>query len=161
MRPPRSGSRVGSGPSGGELRALYRAMIDDDAAWSQSARKFKTPDDFVVSALRAGGAGDPIDPRNLIRLLQGLGQPVFTPRSPAGFPDTAGDWATGDALRKRVQAAAQLAERVRETRTPYALAADVLGDTADGDLGAVLRRAGSPQEGFALLFSSPAFQWRV
>ena len=25
----------------------------------------------------------------------------------------------------------------------------------------VLRRAGSPQEGFALLFASPAFQWRV
>lgn len=147
--------------SGGELRALYRAMIDDDAAWSDDARKFKTPDDFVVSALRAGGIGERIEPRSLTRLLNGLGQPVFTPRSPAGFPDTAGDWATGDALRKRVQAAAQLAERVRDARTPYAVANDVLGEAADGDLGALLRRAGSPQEGFALLFSSPAFQWRV
>ncbi len=147
--------------SGGELRALYRAMIDDDAAWSDGARKFKTPDDFVVSALRAGGVGAQIEPRTLVRLLEGLGQPVFTPRSPAGFPDTAGDWATGDALRKRVQAAAQLAERVRDARTPYALANDVLGEAADGDLGVLLRRAGSPQEGFALLFSSPAFQWRV
>lgn len=147
--------------SGGELRALYRAMIDDDAAWSEGARKFKTPGDFVVSALRAGGVGDRIEARTLTRLLEGLGQPVFTPRSPAGFPDTAGDWATGDALRKRVQAAAQLAERVRDARTPDALANDVLGLAADGDLGALLRRAGSPQEGFALLFSSPAFQWRV
>lgn len=147
--------------SGGELRALYRAMIDDDAAWSEDARKFKTPGDFVVSALRAGGVGDRIEARTLTRLLEGLGQPVFTPRSPAGFPDTAGDWATGDALRKRVQAAAQLAERVRDARTPDALANDVLGQAADGDLGALLRRAGSPQEGFALLFSSPAFQWRV
>jgi len=41
------------------------------------------------------------------------------------------------------------------------LANDVLGEAADGDLGVLLRRAGSPQEGFALLFSSPAFQWRV
>ncbi|TXI48674.1 MAG: DUF1800 domain-containing protein [Lysobacter sp.] len=147
--------------SGGELRALYRAMIDDDAAWSDDARKFKTPDDFVVSALRAGGIGERIEPRTLTRLLNGLGQPVFTPRSPAGFPDTAGDWATGDALRKRVQAAAQLAERVRDARTPYAMANDALGEVADGDLGALLRRAGSPQEGVALLFSSPAFQWRV
>ncbi len=147
--------------SGGELRALYRAMIDDDAAWSDNARKFKTPDDFVVSALRAGGVAQ-IETRTLIRLLEGLGQPVFTPRSPAGFPDTANDWATGDALRKRVQAAAQLAERVHQSRTPYALAAEVLGsDAAESDLGALLRRAGSPQEGFALLFSSPAFQWRV
>ncbi len=147
--------------SGGELRALYRAMIDDDAAWSGDARKFKTPDDFVVSALRAGGIAQ-IETRALMRLLDGLGQPVFTPRSPAGFPDTASDWATGDALRKRMQAAAQLAERVRQSRTPYALAADVLGsDAAQSDLGALLRRAGSPQEGFALLFSSPMFQWRV
>jgi uncharacterized protein (DUF1800 family) len=148
--------------SGGELHALYRAMIDDDAAWSNEARKFKTPDDFVVSALRASGNGAEIETRTLIRLLEGLGQPVFTPRSPAGFPDTAGDWATGDALRKRMQAAAQLAERVRQTQTPYALAASVLGTAAaESDLGALLRRAGSPQEGFALLFSSPAFQWRV
>ncbi len=148
--------------SGGELRALYRAMIDDDAAWSNEARKFKTPDDFVVSALRASANGAQIETRTLIRLLAGLGQPVFTPRSPAGFPDTASDWATGDALRKRMQAAAQLAERVPQSQTPYALAASVLGiAAADSDLGALLRRAGSPQEGFALLFSSPAFQWRV
>jgi uncharacterized protein (DUF1800 family) len=148
--------------SGGELRALYRAMIDDDAAWSGEARKFKTPDDFVVSALRAGGFGSQIEPRTVLRLLDGLGQPVFTPRSPAGFPDTASDWATGDALRKRMQAAMQLAEHVRQTQTPYALAASVLGtEPVEGDLGALLRRAGSPREGFALLFSSPAFQWRV
>ncbi len=148
--------------SGGELRALYTAMIDAPAAWSEQARKFKTPDDFVVSALRSGEIGTRLEPRTLIRLLDGLGQPVFTPRSPAGFPDTAGDWATGDALRKRMQAATQLAERVPSARTPSALAASVLGeDAVGGDLGALLRRAGSPQEGFALLFSSPAFQWRV
>jgi uncharacterized protein (DUF1800 family) len=61
-----------------------------------------------------------------------------------------------------MQAATQLAERVPSARTPSALAASVLGeDAVGGDLGALLRRAGSPQEGFALLFSSPAFQWRV
>jgi uncharacterized protein (DUF1800 family) len=147
--------------SGGELRALYLAMIGNDAAWSDDARKFKTPDEFVVSAMRAGD-GMQIEPRNLLRLLQDLGQPLFTPRSPAGFPDTMNDWATGDALRKRVQAASLLAERIKPNQTPHALAASVLGsDALDGDLGALLRRAGSPQEGFALLFSSPAFQWRV
>jgi uncharacterized protein (DUF1800 family) len=148
--------------SGGELRALYLAMIDDDAAWSDDARKFKTPDDFIVSALRAGNFGAQIEPRTVLRLLDGLGQPVFTPRSPAGFPDTASDWATGDALRKRMQAAMQLAEHVDQAKTPFALAVSVLGnDEAEGDLGVLLRRVGSPREGFALLFSSPAFQWRV
>lgn len=148
--------------SGGSLPALYRAMIDDDAAWSADARKFKTPEDFVISAMRAGGMRMDRQPLLLIRLLQGLGQPAFTPRSPAGFPDTAADWASGDALRKRLQAAAALSEQVGSTRTPLELAIDALGTgTVQGPLADVLRRAGSPQEGFALLFASPAFQWRV
>ena len=148
--------------SGGELAALYAAMIDDDAAWSGEARKFKSPQDFVVSAMRAGGIALDRDPRALLRLLQALGQPSFTPRSPAGFPDTAADWASGDALRKRLQAAAALAGQVSGDRRPLDLAAATLGPAAaQGPLADALRRAGSPQEGFALLFSSPAFQWRV
>lgn len=148
--------------SDGELTALYRAMIDDDAAWSPEARKFKTPEDFVVSTMRAGGVPLDRQPRILLRLLQSLGQPTFTPRSPAGFPDTAADWASGDALRKRLQAAAALADQVPAARRPFDLAVDVLGaDAVRGPFADALRRAGSAQEGFALLFSSPAFQWRV
>lgn len=148
--------------SEGELLALYAAMIDDDAAWSVDARKFKTPQDFLVSALRAGGIGLERRPQALVRLLQGLGQPAFMPRSPAGFPDTADDWASGDSLRKRVQAAGMLADHVSDARTPQTIAIDALGgDAVDGPLGDALRRAGSPREAIALLLSSPAFQWRV
>ena len=148
--------------SGGQLVALYRAMIDHDAAWSADARKFKTPEDFVISSMRAGGLRLDRQPRVLLRLLGNLGQPTFTPRSPAGFPDTAADWASGDALRKRMQAAAALAEQVQGRGKPVDLAVDVLGaDAVRGAFADALRRAGSPQEGFALLFSSPAFQWRV
>lgn len=148
--------------SGGELTALYRAMIDDDAAWSTGARKFKTPEDFVISTMRAGDLRLDRQPRILLRLLQSLGQPTFTPRSPAGFPDTTADWASGDALRKRLQAAAALAEQVRSAHRPLDLAIDTLGaDAVRGGFAESLRRAGSAQEGFALLFSSPAFQWRV
>ena len=148
--------------SGGSLPALYRAMIDDNAAWSADARKFKTPEDFVVSAMRAGGMQIDRRPLILMRLLQQLGQPTFTPRSPAGFPDTSADWASGDALRKRVQASGVLAEQLATTRKPVELAAEVLGaDVVQGPFAELLRRAGSSQEGFAVLFSSPAFQWRV
>jgi uncharacterized protein (DUF1800 family) len=148
--------------SGGSLPALYRAMVDDDAAWSADARKFKTPEDFVVSAMRAGAIQIDRKPLVLIRLLQQLGQPTFTPRSPAGFPDTAADWASGDALRKRLQASGLLAEQLSTARKPVELAVDVLGaEAVEGPLAELLRRVGSPQEGFAVLFSSPAFQWRV
>lgn len=148
--------------SDGDLPSLYRAMLDDDAAWSQDARKFKTPEDFVISAMRAGELRLDRQPRMLLRLLQSLGQPTFTPRSPAGFPDTAADWASGDALHKRLQAASGLAELVPAGRRPLELAIDALGESAvRGAFADALRRAGSPREGFALLFSAPAFQWRA
>lgn len=147
--------------SGGDMRTWYSALIDDDAAWSADARKFKTPDDFVVSSMRGGGFGFDRAPE-LVNLLRELGQPAFMPRSPAGFPDTTGDWAAGDALRKRLQVAGTFGERVAGARTPLQLAQEVLGgDAVSGDFASALRRAGSPQEGYAILFASPAFQWRT
>lgn len=148
--------------SDGDLRALYRSLIESDQAWSPTARKFKTPNDFVISALRAGELPVGNEARALIGLLASLGQPVFTPRSPAGFPDTAADWSNPDGLFKRIQAAQLFAARVdAHSSTPYQRALSVLGsDAVNGDFAIGLRRAGSASEGYALLFASPAFQWR-
>ncbi|QWP74635.1 DUF1800 domain-containing protein [Lysobacter sp. K5869] len=147
----------------GDLRALYRALIESDHAWSADARKFKTPNDFVISALRAGELAVDDQARALVGLLASLGQPVFTPRSPAGFPDTAADWSSPDGLFKRIQAAQLFAARVDSGgTTPYQRALDVLGSQAvSGDFAIGLRRAGSASDGYSLLFASPAFQWRV
>lgn len=146
----------------GDLRALYRSLIESDEAWSPAARKFKTPNDFVISALRAGELPVGNEARALIGLLASLGQPVFTPRSPAGFPDTAADWSNPDGLFKRIQAAQLFAARVdAQASTPYQRAVSVLGsDAVNGDFAIGLRRAGSASEGYSLLFASPAFQWR-
>lgn len=148
---------------GGDLRALYRALVESDQAWSADARKFKTPNDFVISALRAGELAVDDQARALVGLLASLGQPVFTPRSPAGFPDTAADWSSPDGLFKRIQAAQMFAARVAaDGVTPYQRALEVLGDAAvSGDFAIGLRRAGSASDGYSLLFASPAFQWRV
>jgi len=147
----------------GDLAHLYKALIESPEAWSPAARKFKTPDDFVVSAMRAGAIDFDRDPRVLMQLLDRLGQPVFTPRSPAGFPDTAADWMAGDGLWKRIQAAEALADRVAVAQqNPTAAAQASLGtESVSGDFAAALRRAGSPRDGLALLFASPAFQWRT
>jgi len=149
--------------SQGALAHLYTALIESPEAWSTAARKFKTPDDFVVSAMRAGAIDFDRDPRVLMQLLDHLGQPVFTPRSPAGFPDTAADWMAGDGLWKRIQAAEALADRVAVAQqNPTAAAQASLGaESVAGDFAAALRRAGSPRDGLALLFASPLFQWRA
>ncbi len=146
---------------GGQLREVYRAMIESDLAWTPDARKFKTPDDFLVSALRAGGIDGGVRPQGLVALLRQLGQPPFTPRSPAGFADRAADWTGPDALWKRVQAAEALAQRLPQQRLdPVALAHSALGAALDADTATALKRAESVRDGAALLFASPAFQWR-
>ncbi|MFS8136796.1 MAG: DUF1800 domain-containing protein [Thermomonas sp.] len=148
--------------SGGELSALYRAMIDDDAAWAADARKFKTPDDFTVSAMRASALDRDGDIAASIDLLARMGQPLFQPRSPAGFADTAADWSGPDALFKRVQAAQAFADRVPpEGIVPLQMGTSALGPTLDPETATALRRAESVQQGIALLLASPAFQWRT
>ncbi|SFL19481.1 DUF1800 domain-containing protein [Lysobacter sp. cf310] len=147
--------------SGGDLPTVYAALIDAPEAWGEDARKFKTPDDFVISALRAGGAAPSERPRALIALLARMGQPPFTPRSPAGYADEAAEWSGPDALWKRVQAAQSLSESAPDARVdPLATAQAVFADRLDADTLGALRRAESPRGGLALLFASPAFQWR-
>lgn len=146
----------------GDLPAVYRTLIDSAEAWSPEARKFKTPDDFVVSAMRASGAAADERPRMLVQLLARMGQPPFTPRSPAGFADEAEEWSGPDAVWKRIQAAQALAEAAPAAQPdPVAAAATVFGGRLDDATVGALRRAESPREGLALLFASPAFQWRT
>ncbi|MGO1071472.1 DUF1800 domain-containing protein [Lysobacter sp. CA199] len=149
--------------SDGDLRALYASLVESPLAWKPDARKFKTPNDFVISALRAGELPVDSDARALVALLANLGQPIFTPRSPAGFPDTTADWSSPDGLFKRIQAAQLFADRVDASgSTPYERAVSVLGsETVSGDFAIGLRRAGSASDGYSLLFASPAFQWRA
>jgi len=145
--------------SDGHLPAVYGALIDHPAAFSGEAVKFKTPHDFVVSALRALEVRQ-LEARRLVGLLNELGQRPFMPRSPAGFGDTTQDWNGADALFKRVQVAQALAERASRGSPPE-LAAAVLGDGAGRELTVALQRAESAEQGIALLLASPTFQWRA
>ncbi|KZE42912.1 hypothetical protein AVW14_19360, partial [Stenotrophomonas maltophilia] len=148
--------------SGGDLAQVYAALIRHPAAWGESARKFKTPDDYLLSAVRAGGVLDSSRPQALYTLLDRMGQPPFTPRSPAGFADEAAQWNGPDALWKRIQSAQALAEAVPEDRLdPEGTARAIFADTLDEETRSALRRAESPRDGLALLFASPAFQWRI
>lgn len=147
---------------GGDIAAVCAAMIDSDAAWNGAARKFKSPQDFVVSALRASAAElEPTRVSQLQAQVDRLGQPELKPRSPAGFPDTSAAWLEGDALWKRLQVATSLAEHAAAPDDVAARAQAVLGSSLDEETATALRRAGSPVEAMATLFSAPAFQWRT
>ncbi|WP_156257205.1 DUF1800 domain-containing protein, partial [Sandarakinorhabdus oryzae] len=92
--------------SGGQLMALYRALIDAPEAWASPLSKFKTPWDWLISSARALGRETLPGPQ-LIGALRELGQPVWRPGSPAGWEDDAARWAAPDALLRRVEVASR------------------------------------------------------
>ncbi len=149
--------------SDGDLSRVCSVMLDDPLSWGDACRKFKTPDDFCLSALRACGLEDKADLAMAMQMQGQLGQPVFQPRSPAGFGDVAADWGGPDALFKRVQAAQRLADRLQSMpdATPLAMGQAALGTALDTQTATALRRAESVHQGVALLLGSPAFQWRI
>ncbi len=141
--------------SGGELLALYRTLVNAPEAWAQPLAKFKTPWDWTLSAVRALGWRDLPDAR-LALMLNELGQPVWRPGSPAGWPDDAARWAAADALVRRVEAANRLSA-LAGGLDARSLAPRLLPGTLSAATAAAIARAESPAQGLALLLVAPEF----
>jgi uncharacterized protein (DUF1800 family) len=84
--------------SGGDIRTVLRTMFDAPEFWSPEVyrAKVKTPEEFVISAVRASGA----DVKNAIPLVQALdklGMPFYGMQTPNGYSWMAEPWVnTGD-----------------------------------------------------------------
>jgi uncharacterized protein (DUF1800 family) len=143
----------------GHLPAVYAALVSWDGAWSPAAAKFKTPQEFVYSALRALEVV-PQQPKVLLSPFEVLGQRHWSPGSPAGWPDRAPDWDGADALMKRIEWSVALADRVGESHSAVAAADAALGPLASAHTRSALARAASGSQALALLLMSPEFQRR-
>ena len=145
--------------SGGDLPALYRALIAEEAAWSQSLTKFKTPNDYVISAWRALDL--PIDDaRKVPPVFANLGQRVWSPNSPAGWPDRSADWDGAAALMQRLRWADETGQRVGATVNAVQLAPQILGTTLSDNTRIALTRAASAAQAVTLLLAAPEFMRR-
>lgn len=145
--------------SGGDLPQMYAALIDSPESWDADARKFKTPEDFVFSTLRALNVS-PTEPQEVIRTFDLLGQRQYTPGSPAGWPDTSKNWDGSDALMHRVLWASRVGAKYERGIEPAQLAAESLGGYARPETLTALHRASSSGQAVALLLMSPEFQRR-
>lgn len=143
----------------GELLPVYEALVTSDEAWRDEPAKFKTPQDFAYSALRAFDVV-PKEPRQMLAPFELLGQPQFRPGSPAGWPDRAQEWDGADALMKRIEWSVALAGRLGESRPALDAASSALGAFANERLRTSLSRAASGSQALALLLMSPEFQRR-
>jgi uncharacterized protein (DUF1800 family) len=90
-------------------------------------------------------------------LMNGLGQPVWKPGSPAGYGDTAGAWAAPDALVRRVETAQRLAAQAGGGRDARQLAPQVLPGALSDMTKRAIANAESPTTALALLLACPEF----
>jgi uncharacterized protein (DUF1800 family) len=145
--------------TGGDLRAVAASLVSLEEAWDPATRKFRTPQDWLVAALRAAGARQV--PPMLVQGLNQLRQPLWAPPSPKGFGDALGDWADPDGLMNRAELARTAVQRMGRAGVDPARLVEVLDLPADDPLPALLADASTPaEERLAVAFGGPAFQWR-
>ena len=143
----------------GELPKVYTALVECPESWNTAAAKFKTPEDFVFSTLRALDL-TPQRPEEVVRAFDLLGQRPYTPGSPAGWPDTARSWDGSDALMRRVLFASRISSRYQGAARPVEVASASLGRFARAETMTALERASSGEQALALMLMSPEFQRR-
>jgi uncharacterized protein (DUF1800 family) len=94
----------------GDIRAVLRTLFTSSEFMAPQAvgAKFKTPYQFVVSAVRASGA--PVtNVAPLLGTMGQLGMPLFGCQTPDGYKNTQDAWLNPDALSRRITFATALA----------------------------------------------------
>ena len=149
--------------NGSQLAPVYRALIASPEAWAPQQAKLKTPEEFVVSAvrvLRPGQRGNGAADVNLAAGIAALGQRLQAAPSPAGWSDRAADWLGPDAVWKRIEWSTRAADRLGSSIDARALAVQSLGPLLGEDTRLQLDRAADAPQALALLLMAPEFQRR-
>jgi uncharacterized protein (DUF1800 family) len=146
----------------GDLGALAQAAIDAPEAWADPLAKVKTPNELVVSTLRATGVegDDEAKAKGILGALKGLGQLPFAAPSPAGWPDKADAWIGASGVLERADFAAAVAGRVRGRIAADQLIAETIAPVSRKSLTHAVAHAASAEDAFALVLASPEFQRR-
>ncbi len=143
----------------GDLRAVSAALVDVPEAWGDGARKFRTPQDWLVAVLRAFDVNEVSD--TTMPVLRQLRHPIWSPQAPKGFGDKTQEWADPDSLLNRAELARTIARRMRAQRIDPQILLDVVDVPAGDPLHKLLAdKTIAADERIALALAGPAFQWR-
>jgi uncharacterized protein (DUF1800 family) len=96
--------------SNGNIGEVMRFLVQSPEFWSVPSyrAKIKTPEDFVLSALRAGGI-DVQDPNVVVKAISDLGQPLYGRQTPDGYSMLSTPWINSAALLERMNFSLALA----------------------------------------------------
>lgn len=141
----------------GDLAEVSRALVTAPEAWSTPLAKIRPPVEIVAAASRATGRVPEV--QQGLGWLNALGQPLWQPPGPNGWPETVDAWASPEGMATRLDLAAQWG-RLSGALNPRDLLDQTLGAAASRETRQAVGRAESRPQGLALLFMSPEFQRR-
>jgi uncharacterized protein (DUF1800 family) len=135
--------------SGGDIKTVLRTMFNSPEFWSPEVyrAKLKTPEEFVVSAVRASDA-DVTNAVPLTQALAKLGMPFYEMQTPNGYSWVAASWLnTGDLVNRMNFSLTLSGDRIPGVRTDWTRLLDqgaVLelaanGSGGDGDAAEALK----------------------
>jgi uncharacterized protein (DUF1800 family) len=143
--------------TGGDLKEVAKTMVSSPEAWTGPPGKLKRPGEWVVGMVRAAGLTE-ADPKRFTDGQALLGEPLWRPPSPKGFPDDEASWIDG--MGRRLDVANNFAERVSGRVDPQEIIETVFGDAVSQEVKQAVGRAESRQQALVLLFMSAEFQRR-
>jgi uncharacterized protein (DUF1800 family) len=145
--------------TGGDLKAVTRALIEHPASWNPDARKVLLPEDWSVALARLAG----MDGARAAPILQtattSLGQRVYGAPSPKGWPDSVGAWLTPETVIARASWALKIMEEWSVETDPRLLVTSY-GFVEGEDAVRAITGAPSRSDGLALIAASPRFNLR-
>ncbi len=155
--------------SGGDLTAVYSAMLDHPAAWAPPGAKVRMPFDYIVAALRALAppretlAG--LRPQQIQRFVQtpliGMGQPFQQAPGPNGWHEDSAGWVTPSLLAARIQWAMAVPQQLLpDLPDPRDFVQVALADAASQTVIDAARQAENRREGVGLVLASNDFNRR-
>jgi uncharacterized protein (DUF1800 family) len=142
----------------GDLWEVSKALVRAPESWAPEQRKLKRPSEWIMSYLRA--AGFPGDGRAITAATTRLGEPLWRPPAPKGFPDTQADWIDGIAHRLDTANAFAQNPNNSDRIDPKAMLEAALGPLASTDTRNAVTRAETKQQAITLVLMAPEFQRR-
>jgi uncharacterized protein (DUF1800 family) len=143
--------------TGGDLKETAKAMVLSAESWTQPSTKLKRPSEWVVGMVRATGIAQ-VDPERFTGGQALLGEALWRPSSPKGYPDDEASWIDG--MGRRLDVANNFAERVSDRVDPGEVIENVFGSSVSAEVKQAVSRAESRQQALVLLFMSAEFQRR-
>lgn len=141
----------------GDLKQVAIAMVSSDEAWRGPPSKLKRPGEWVAGMVRATGITQ-VDPVRYTAGQELLGEALWRPSAPKGYPDDEASWIDG--VGRRLDVANNFAERITGTVDPQAIIEDVFASQVASEVKQAVGRAETRQQALALLFMSADFQRR-